>query len=256
MSASDPIGAASSSRAKDALCYRVVVVLKYRGRVAMNRSLVLCTAASGTSIVVDSSSGATVMNYFSSEDAVLRSSCVAQTALGFVLQHSNKPHIHLYNWAKKQPTTRCAAPEPIHCICSDASNCFVFAGAASGKGYVWNSSTGDLLVQWNAHFRGVSCVAATHDAAFVVTGGDDGLVQVMRPPCIALSSLLLLLFCALNCDAGLECCIIVLWRGGTLLLIRSSRDACHCARNISRWRSWPCGHRRRRSQRADLQHCV
>jgi len=154
----------------------------------MNRSLVLCTAASGTSVVVDSSSGATVMNYFSSEDAVLRSSCVAQTALGFILQHSNKPHIHLYNWAKKQPTTRCAAPEPIHCICSDASNCFVFAGGASGKGYVWNSSTGDLLAQWNAHFRGISCVAATHDAAFVVTGGDDGLVQVMRTLCTSFTS--------------------------------------------------------------------
>lgn len=147
----------------------------------MNRSLVLCTAASGTSTVVDSSSGATVMNYFSSEDAVLRSSCVAQTALGFMLQHSNKPHMHLYNWAKKQPTTRCAAPEPILCVCSDVSNSFVFAGSASGKGYIWSSSTGDLLAQWNAHFRGVSCIAATHDSAFVVTGGDDGLVQVGCP---------------------------------------------------------------------------
>jgi pre-rRNA-processing protein IPI3 len=146
----------------------------------MNRSLILCTASSGTSTVVDSSSGATVMNYFSSEDAVLRSSCVAQTALGFMLQHSNKPHMHLYNWAKKQPTTRCAAPEPILCLCSDASNSFVFAGSASGKAYIWNSSTGDMLAHWNAHFRGVCCIAVTHDSAFVVTGGDDGLVQVKR----------------------------------------------------------------------------
>jgi len=148
--------------------------------VDMNRSLVLCTAASGTSTVVDSSSGATVMNYFSSEDAVLRSSCVAQTALGFILQHSNKPHMHLYNWAKKQPTTRCAAPEPILCMCSDASNNFVLAGSASGKGYIWSSGTGDMLAQWNAHFSGVSCVAVTHDAVFVVTGGEDGLVKVIH----------------------------------------------------------------------------
>ena len=148
--------------------------------VDMNRSLVLCTAASGTSTVVDSSSGATVMNYFSSEDAVLRSSCVAQTALGFILQHSNKPHMHLYNWAKKQPTTRCAAPEPILCMCSDASNNFVRAGSASGKGYIWSSGTGDMLAQWNAHFSGVSCVAVTHDAVFVVTGGEDGLVKVIH----------------------------------------------------------------------------
>jgi WD40 repeat protein len=156
---------------KEVVCLRLV---------GMNRSLVLCTAASGTSTVVDSSSGATVMNYFSSEDAVLRSSCVAQTALGFILQHSNKPHMHLYNWAKKQPTTRCAAPEPILCMCSDASNNFVLAGSASGKGYIWSSSTGDLLAQWNAHFSGVSCVAVTHDAVFVVTGGEDGLVKVIH----------------------------------------------------------------------------
>lgn len=144
----------------------------------MNHSLVLCTASSGTSIVIDSSSGATVMNYFSSEDAVLRPSCLAQTALGFLLQHGNKPHVYLYNWAKKQPATRCAAPEPILCTCSDASSRFVYAGSASGKGYIWDSSSGDMLAQWNAHFRGVSSIAATHDAAFVVTGGEDGLVQV------------------------------------------------------------------------------
>lgn len=171
--------AAAEDVQKEASALSVLLILsRGESKVFMNRSLILCTASSGTSTVVDSSSGATVMNYFSSEDAVLRSSCVAQTALGFMLQHSNKPHMHLYNWAKKQPTTRCAAPEPILCLCSDASNSFVFAGSASGKAYIWNSSTGDLLVHWNAHFRGVCCVAVTHDTAFVITGGDDGLVQV------------------------------------------------------------------------------
>jgi WD40 repeat protein len=222
----------------------------------MNRSLVLCTAASGTSTVVDSSSGATVMNYFSSEDAVLRSSCVAQTALGFMLQHSNKPHMHLYNWAKKQPTTRCAAPEPILCVCSDASNSFVIAGSASGKGYIWSSSTGDLLAQWNAHFRGVSCVAATHDSAFVVTGGDDGLVQVIRfreRPRPALMVFALKSAAKIICNrsfdtsflAGVECSIGVQRGCRALLLLFGPCHACHGARSIYRRRARPgCNCRR------------
>lgn len=227
----------------------------------MNRSLILCTASSGASTVVDSSSGATVMNYFSSEDAVLRPSCVAQTGLGFMLQHSNKPHMHLYNWAKKQPTTRCAAPEPILCLCSDASSCFVVAGSASGKAYVWNSGTGDLLAQWNAHFRGVCCVSITHDTAFIVTGGDDGLVQVL-PLLPSLPNVLphvfSLSYFPFNASilTGVEHGISVQRGRRTILLLFGARDAGDRAGGVLRRQPRPCSDGGRRPQRANLQYRV
>jgi pre-rRNA-processing protein IPI3 len=60
---------------------------------------------------------------------------------------------------------------------SDNSN-YCVAGGASGHAFVWDATNGELLNTWSAHYRKVTVVRFTRDGAFVITGGDDAIVNI------------------------------------------------------------------------------
>lgn len=55
---------------------------------------------------------------------------------------------------------------------------YCLAGGVSGHCFVWDATNGELLNTWPAHYRKTSVVRFTHDGAFVVTAGDDAIVNV------------------------------------------------------------------------------
>ncbi len=54
----------------------------------------------------------------------------------------------------------------------------MIAGGCSGSLYVWETSSGRLLRVWDAHYKAVSAVRFTRDDALLVSGGQDGIVNV------------------------------------------------------------------------------
>lgn len=54
------------------------------------------------------------------------------------------------------------------------------AGSKSGKLYIWELASGNLLCVKDAHYQGISCIRFSHNSTFCITGGLDARVTVWR----------------------------------------------------------------------------
>eukprot|EP00510_Aplanochytrium_minuta_P003290 CAMPEP_0184023576 /NCGR_PEP_ID=MMETSP0954-20121128/11461_1 /TAXON_ID=627963 /ORGANISM="Aplanochytrium sp, Strain PBS07" /LENGTH=456 /DNA_ID=CAMNT_0026306523 /DNA_START=22 /DNA_END=1389 /DNA_ORIENTATION=+ len=88
-----------------------------------------------------------------------------------------KSNIHFYNWSKETTSLRCATPEKILTTTVSREGSFFFAGGESGKIYCWETSSGDLVKVWKAHYRSVTALTLLDDDSFVLSGGKDALVN-------------------------------------------------------------------------------
>ncbi len=55
---------------------------------------------------------------------------------------------------------------------------YCVGGSASGRLFLWETSGGELLRTWDAHYKAISAVCFTGDGTFIVSGGEDALVCV------------------------------------------------------------------------------
>nr|CCA21316.1 WD domaincontaining protein putative [Albugo laibachii Nc14] len=94
---------------------------------------------------------------------------------------ANKLVIHIYTWSQGAPIFRCHVAERLGPVCVTQCGNFVFAGAQeSGKVYVWDVKTGQLVAVWDAHYKGVRAIALTSDDSHLITAGEDAIVHVWR----------------------------------------------------------------------------
>jgi WD40 repeat protein len=65
---------------------------------------------------------------------------------------------------------------------------YLSGGGASGRIYFWEVASGRLLRVWPAHYKAVSCLVFSEDDSLLISGADDGLVNVwplLRSPHLA-----------------------------------------------------------------------
>ncbi|CAH0481654.1 unnamed protein product [Peronospora belbahrii] len=65
-------------------------------------------------------------------------------------------------------------------VTSSSCGNFLFGGAMSGKVYVWDVKTGELVTVFDAHYKRVSALVLTSDDSHLITAGEDALVHVWR----------------------------------------------------------------------------
>jgi pre-rRNA-processing protein IPI3 len=87
----------------------------------------------------------------------------------------DRSFVHLWSWGKEQPHFRCQAPERLTCIAATADGAHCFAGAASGKLYLWQVASGRLLLAWHAHFKAATALSLCSDN-FLLSAGEDAIV--------------------------------------------------------------------------------
>ncbi|KAF1327804.1 Wd domain-containing protein, partial [Globisporangium splendens] len=97
-----------------------------------------------------------------------------------VAMQDNKLAAHIWVWSKDMPVWKCHTAEKMGPTCVTQCGNFLFAGAQSGKVYVWDVKTGELVMVWDAHYKSVSTIALTSDDSHVITAGDDAVVHVWR----------------------------------------------------------------------------
>jgi pre-rRNA-processing protein IPI3 len=97
-----------------------------------------------------------------------------------VAVQDGKLALHLFAWSKDMPVFKCHSAEKMGPTAVTACGNFFFAGAQSGKVYVWDVKTGELVMVWDAHFKGVSAIALTSDDSHIITAGEDAVVHVWR----------------------------------------------------------------------------
>lgn len=105
-----------------------------------------------------------------------RGLCTARAAV--VSAEASRSFTHVWAGGKEQPQYRCQAPERLGPILATSDAAHVVGGAVSGKLYLWQLSTGRLLLAWNGHFRGVTALATVAADGYLVTAGEDAILHV------------------------------------------------------------------------------
>ncbi|XP_075831689.1 WD repeat-containing protein 18 [Microtus pennsylvanicus] len=78
---------------------------------------------------------------------------------------------------KDQLQQKIMCPGPVTCLTAASNGLYVLAGIAESI-YLWEVSTGNLLVILTRHYQDVSCLKFTGDNSHFVSGGKDCLVLV------------------------------------------------------------------------------
>ncbi|KAN0021708.1 hypothetical protein ACTFIU_003852 [Dictyostelium citrinum] len=95
----------------------------------------------------------------------------------FATSQANKAMINIYNWKKDQPIYKTPIQEKSGPICCSSDGNYLVMGSASGMVYLWEISTGTLLRMWEAHYNKISCITFTKDDFYIITAGDDGIIN-------------------------------------------------------------------------------
>ncbi|KAJ1972175.1 Pre-rRNA-processing protein ipi3 [Dimargaris verticillata] len=97
---------------------------------------------------------------------------------GFLGVQAERPVFHGYAWRKDQAFLKFACPEKITAVASSPCSRWVVAGSVTGKLYLWEASTGRLAQIWDAHYKAVTRIRFSRDAAAIVSGSEDAVVCV------------------------------------------------------------------------------
>lgn len=110
----------------------------------------------------------------------------------------NKALISCYSWGKEGVDQKFPVPEDMSCLSiaehprvgSEEEEIYekpkqhipwlLAAGSKTGKLYIWELASGNLLCVKDAHYQGITCIRFTHNSTFCVTGGLDSRVTVWR----------------------------------------------------------------------------
>ncbi len=87
--------------------------------------------------------------------------------------------IHLWDWKSENVSLRSFPPEQIVSVAASPSrdSPLIAAGGVSGRIYLWETATGELLRAWAAHYKAVGTLKFTDDGGVLVSGGRDALAQ-------------------------------------------------------------------------------
>ncbi|RCK60590.1 Pre-rRNA-processing protein IPI3 [Candida viswanathii] len=101
----------------------------------------------------------------------------------------NKALIHVYSWGKEGVDQRIPVPEELSCLTlvnhpagqaqelhsvpSYRVPWLLAGGSKSGKLYIWELCSGNLLCVKEAHYQGITVVKASSCGTFLITGGED-----------------------------------------------------------------------------------
>ncbi|KAM5238269.1 WD repeat-containing protein 18 [Ctenodactylus gundi] len=78
---------------------------------------------------------------------------------------------------KDQLQQKIMCPGPVTCLTTAPNGLYVLAGIAESI-YLWEVSTGNLLLILNRHYQDISCLQFTGDSSHFISGGKDCLVLV------------------------------------------------------------------------------
>jgi len=96
----------------------------------------------------------------------------------FVAFQRNEPALFFWTWDRIHPVLKSSMPEKLSCLCATRDGAFVAAGGNSGNIFLWESSSGFLLLKWFAHYKRVGCIQFTEDDSMLISGGDDAIINV------------------------------------------------------------------------------
>ncbi|KAI9023957.1 WD40-repeat-containing domain protein [Hyaloraphidium curvatum] len=92
-----------------------------------------------------------------------------------------RPTIHAYKFTHTNTLAEILkhpAPEKVTALASSPSGNYLVAGGATGRLWVWEVATGELLRSWEGHYKRVGVIRFSSCGQGVWTGGDEGAVHL------------------------------------------------------------------------------
>ncbi|KAL3679821.1 hypothetical protein R1sor_022777 [Riccia sorocarpa] len=86
--------------------------------------------------------------------------------------------IFFWAWNKNQVACKSYPVEPIVPLACTSGGSYLAGGGLSGQIYLWEVASGRLLRVWAGHYKAVSCLVFSDDDSLLISGADDGLVNV------------------------------------------------------------------------------
>ena len=94
----------------------------------------------------------------------------------FVSAAANAPALLLYSVRRDAPLFKCSMPEAMLATAASRDGRYVAAGGASGKAYLWDGVSGELLRSWQAAHRAVTAAVWSPCGTLLVTGSHEGSI--------------------------------------------------------------------------------
>ncbi len=95
----------------------------------------------------------------------------------FALAQSGVASVSQFSWGCDTPLYRCAVSEPLSALAASRDGTLLAGGGASGRLYLWDTSTGELAKEWQGHYKATSCLAFSPCGALLASGGLDGVAH-------------------------------------------------------------------------------
>lgn len=140
-------------------------------------TLIIGSSQDTSMFVVDPNCGSTLYTFKSGSPSPHGLLSIPQSDAIVACQY-NKLAIHMWVWSKDAPVFKCHIAEKLGPIVVTPCGNYLFAGAKSGKIYAWYVPSGELLKVWDAHYKAVSALAFTSDSFYLVSGGEDSVINV------------------------------------------------------------------------------
>jgi WD40 repeat protein len=111
-------------------------------------------------------------------DSTTTAGLAAHSTKGIITTRAHKSTTCVFAFGRELPTSKFAAPEPCGPVSYSHDGIHVVAGGGSGSVYVWEASSGLLLVAFKGHYRQVLAVKFSDDDSILITSADDAMVHV------------------------------------------------------------------------------
>ncbi|TDH69553.1 hypothetical protein CCR75_005024 [Bremia lactucae] len=141
--------------------------------------LLLGSSQENQLLVADAATGAQLYCFKNCRSA-LKGVLVVPRTDHFVAVQDGRLALNLWNWGKDMPVWKCHVAEKMGPVASSRCGNFLFVGAESGKVYIWDVKTGELVTVFDAHYKRVSDLSLTSDDSHLITAGEDALVHAWR----------------------------------------------------------------------------
>ncbi|RKP35853.1 quinon protein alcohol dehydrogenase-like superfamily [Dimargaris cristalligena] len=101
---------------------------------------------------------------------------------GFMGAIPGRPMVHCYVWNKDQAFLKFPCPEKLSALVLSYSGQWAVGGTPTGRLYLWETSSGQLLRYWDAHYKAVTTIQFARDDTFLMTGSEDAVVSMWELP--------------------------------------------------------------------------
>nr|KAJ3421937.1 Pre-rRNA-processing protein ipi3 [Polyrhizophydium stewartii] len=95
-----------------------------------------------------------------------------------IAAQSDRASVNAWSFSKAQPVAKSIVPERLACIAVANSGRFCAAGGISGRLYLWELASGNLMRMFDAHYKPVKTLRFTADDAWLLSGGEDAMIHV------------------------------------------------------------------------------